>query len=64
MPPSTITRPRGRPPVADADRREYVCATRLTRAEADRLADHALANDITEGDVLRAALAAYLRGRR
>ena len=63
--PSTkAARGRGRPPVAASDRRDYVRCTRLTHVEADALADRAIADDVSEGDILRAALAAYLEGRR
>ena len=61
---TTPARLRGRPPIDDADRREYVRAARLTRAEADLLAELAAKLALTEGDVLRRALAAYAARKR
>lgn len=61
---NATARARGRPPVDDADRREYVRAARLTRAEADQLAELAARLELTEGDVLRRALAAYAARKR
>ncbi len=57
-------RGRGRPALPDDERREYVRSTRLTATEAEALTERAERDECAEGDVLRAALARYLRGRR